>query len=99
MMRGTNPTHTFTLPFNVDVIDKVRILYAQNEKVVFVKETESCTLENNTIVTRLTQEDTLAIDHKRPVEVQIRVLTVTGDSLVSAIKTFYAGRCLDSEVI
>ena len=98
-MRGTNPTHTFTLPFNVDLIDKVRILYVQNEKAVFVKETENCALEGNTVTTKLTQKDTLAIDHKRPVEVQVRILTVTGDSLVSAIKTFRAGRCLEDGVI
>lgn len=99
MMRGTSPIHVFRIPFNVDVIDKVRIIYSQKEKPVVIKESEDCTFENNTIKTKLTQEDTLAIDHKKPVEVQVRILSVSGDPLVSTIKAFRVGRCLDNEVI
>ena len=99
MMRGTNPTHIFTLPIHVEMIKKVRIIYKQNGKILFVKENNDCTLENNTITTKLTQENTLAIDHKRPVEVQVRVLTIDDESLVSAPKVFRAGRCLEDEVI
>jgi DNA-directed RNA polymerase subunit L len=99
MMCGTTPTHYFKLPFNVDTISKIRILYSQDNKIVFVKNTEDCTLENNLVTTKLTQENTLAFDYRKPIEVQVRVLDVNGDSLVSTIKVIRAGRCLDNEVI
>ena len=99
MMCGTTPTHTFTLPFPVDEIKSVRIIYSQGDKPLFVKETDDCTLENNTITVKLTQEDTLKFDHKKSVFVQVRVLTHNDDSLISGIKSISVGRCLEKEVI
>lgn len=99
MMCGTTPTHTFTLPFSVNEIKSVRIIYAQGSKPLFVKEKGDCTLENNVITVKLTQEDTLLFDYKKRVEIQVRVLTTDDDSIISTIKSISVGRCLEKEVI
>lgn len=99
MMCGTTPTHTFTLPFDVDLIKSVRVIYAQDNQIVFVKNTKDCTLANNTVTVKLTQKDTFAFDYKKSVEIQVRVLTVDGESLVSGIRCISVGRCLDKDVI
>lgn len=98
-MSGTTPLHTFTLPFHVDTIKSVRIIYSQNNKVLFVKTKDDCFLEGNTVEVKLMQEDTLQFDYKTPVEIQVRVLTLDGDSLKSTIKSMSVGRCLEKEVI
>lgn len=99
IIRGTTPTHTFSLPFDVDMIKEVRVIYAQDDQIVFVKNTKDCTLANNTVTVKLTQENTFALDCKKYVEIQVRVLTVDGDALVSEIITISVGRCFDKDVI
>ena len=99
MIQGTTPTHTFTLPFDVSMIDKVRIIYSQKDQPVVTKNTEDCQLEGENVVVVLTQEDTFAFDHNEPVEVQIRVLTTGGDAIASHIKKVDCAKCLENEVL
>ena len=99
MMRGTTPTHIFTLPFDVSRIKEIRIIYSQNDTPVVTKNTADCTLENKTVTVKLTQEDTFAFNHKKPAFVQLHVLSTNGDALTSAIKAISIGDCLDKEVI
>lgn len=99
MIRGTTPTHIFKLPFEKDVIKAIRIIYAQNNQIVLVKNTEDCVLENGTATVKLTQEDTLSFDSSKSVEIQVRVLTAGEDALVSNIKCISVERCLDKDVI
>ena len=97
MRCGTTPIHIFKHKLNPNVISKVRIIYSQNDQKVLVK--EDCTVQEDTITVKLTQEDTLKFDYKKPVEIQVRVLTVSGDCPTSAIKVVSAGRCLDDGVL
>ena len=99
MIRGTTPTHTFTLPFGADVIKSVRIVYAQDGDVKITKTGDDVTGEENTITTRLTQEDTLALDCTKTVEIQVRILTLGGDALSSDIIRTNVNRCLENEVL
>ena len=99
MMCGTTPTHIFTLPFSVDVIKKIRIVYSQDNQIVFTKETDDCTLEDNIVTVKLTQKETLSFDYKKAVEIQVRILTNDDDSLISGIRCVTVGRCLDKEVL
>lgn len=99
MMQGTTPTHTFVIPFETSIIDNVRVLYAQNDKVILTKNKEDCTLDDNTIITRLTQEETFLFDNKSPVKIQLRVKTVGGDALITRKYTVSIGKCLDKEVL
>lgn len=98
MIRGTTPTHTFTLPISVDDVDKIRIIYAQGG-VKIVKANADCTMEGNTITTKLTQEDTLSLTSDNYVEIQLRVLTVAGDAFASQIMRTHVCVCLEDEVM
>lgn len=99
MKRGTTPTHTFTLPFETDMIQKLHILYAQDEQVKIRKTEADCTKEGNAISLTLTQEDTLLLECKKTVEIQVRVLTLGGEALNSDIIRVPVERCLESEVL
>lgn len=99
MIRGTTPTHIFELPFDTDLIDKVKVVYAQDDRVVFTKEQAECTLEANVVSVKLTQEETLKLDCRKYVQIQLRVLTKEGEALASEIKTVDVKKCLESKVL
>ena len=97
MKRGTTPTHTFTLPFDVSVIEKARVLYSQGEELKLTK--TDCVLDGNTLTVKLTQEDTFKLDCGKFVDIQLRVLTPGGDALNSDIIRVAVDRCLENEVL
>lgn len=99
MIRGTTPTHTFNIPFDTSMVDEVKIVYAQDDQVVLEKDTTDCVLGAQTISVTLTQEDTFLFDHKKAVEVQLRVLTPGGDVLASIPEKVGITKCLDNEVL
>ena len=99
MIRGTTPTHIFTLPFDVSMVQKIRIIYAQNGTVKLTKTEADCTLEGNTVQVKLTQEDTLAFVAQSAAEIQVRVLTPAGDALASEPRWIGVNRLLENEVI
>ena len=99
MIRGTTPTHIFRLPFSVLTIKDVRIIYAQKDEQILVKETADCSLEGNQISVTLTQEETFKFDCSKCVQIQLRVLTTGGQALASQIKHIDVEKCLDSEVM
>lgn len=99
LVRGTTPTHTFTLPFNTGICTIVKVIYAQDNVVILEKEGEACKCNGNTVTIKLTQEDTFKFNCKKSVQIQMRVVTNDGESLVSDIKYIGARECLDSEVL
>ena len=99
MIRGTTPTHTFDLPFDESVIDKIRIIYSQNEKSIFKKETDDCEISGNTVKVLLSQEDTLKLKCHFPVEIFVRVVTTDGKALVSDPETDSVFDCGENEVL
>lgn len=99
MRRGTTPTHTFTLPFEVEMIKSVQVVYKQDGVIVLAKKTEDCTLSGNAIAYKLTQQESLAFHDSKNVEIQVRVLLQDGNALASDIMGVYVSRCLDDEVI
>lgn len=99
MIRGTTPTHTFTIPFDVADIKKLKIIYSQDDAQIFCKRIEDCELFGTTIKTNLTQEDTFKFDCKKMVQIQIRVLTINDDLLSTKILTVSVEKCLDDEVM
>lgn len=99
MIRGTTPTHCFTLPFDGITVKKYNIVYSQNGVTVLKKREGDCTLENNTITLRLTQEETMLFDSEKEISIQLHMLTAGGDALVSNIHTDKAEDCLDNEVL
>lgn len=99
MRRGTTPTHTFEIPFDVSLVSKAMVIYSQNDKELFCKETSDCNMSGNIMSVTLTQEDTLKLDCRRLVEIQLRILTVTGEALASEVMLVNVGKCLNNEVI
>ena len=98
-MRGTTPTHTFTIPFDTNTIDKVRIIYSQDGKEVLRKLIGDCEIGDKDVKTTLTQEDTFKFDCTLPVEIQMRILTKGGETINSHIEKVGVARCLDNEVL
>jgi hypothetical protein len=100
MIRGTTPTHIFTLPFDVSLIADLRIIYAQDAAEILAKTKDDCGLDGNEVSVTLTQEDTFKFDCKRQVvQIQVRVLTSGGDALASEVIIVPVEQCLNSEVL
>ena len=97
MIRGTTPLHTFTIPFDTGLIDKVRVIYSQNGQPVLKR--DNCTPAGNLIKVKLTQEDTLSFTASYPVDIQVRVVLHDGEALVSSINKVSVEKCLENEVL
>ena len=99
MIRGTTPTHVFTLPFDTSEVKEVLITYAQKEKVLFEKATADCTLSENKVIVDLTQEETFEFDCTHSGQVQIRVKKTNGKVFASVVKKIDIETCLSKEVL
>lgn len=99
MIRGTTPTHIFTLPFDTEILKDVRITYAQSNKPIIEKSIGDCTLNGNELSVKLTQEDTLLLDHRRIVEIQLKVITKDRTVLASYVMRKNIGEALNEEVL
>jgi hypothetical protein len=99
MRRGTTPTHTFEIPLETSNIAKIRVSYAQGGVVKVVKKESDCELLENTIVVKLTQSETLRLNHRLRTEIQVKVLTRDGDTFVSDVIEVNTDRCLNDEVL
>lgn len=97
--RGSTPLHTFTLPVEAESVRTVKITYAQDDTVVLAKKSPDVTVSGNKASVRLTQEDTIRLDQEKRVQIQVRVLTINGDSLPSEIITTTVLCLLDDEVL
>ena len=97
MIRGSTPTHTFRLKLDPELIHKVRVLYSQDDVLVLKKEDADCIKDGQTVTVKLTQEDTLTFKEGK-VEIQLRILTPTGDSIPSKIYTVHVSKLLENEV-
>lgn len=99
MIRGSTPKHIFNLPIDTNNLSKIKIIYAQDDVILFTKEKDVCTCDGRVVSVRLTQEETFLFDCKKAVQIQIRAVTVGGDVLPSKIKLVSVGKCLDNEVL
>ena len=99
MIRGTTPTHEFTLPFDTSEIDDLRISYGQCDKEIVVKTRDDCRLDGNTVYVTLTQEDTFSFDCKKAIMIQVRVLKMDGCVLSTDVMIDKVGKCLNNEVL
>lgn len=97
--RGTTPTHTFNIPVDASLVEDVRIVYAQNNKEVFRKETFDCDKVGNQIKVTLTQDETLLLNHRIPVEIQCQFKTTDGTVFASIPNIIAVQKCLCNEVL
>ena len=95
---GTTPIHEFELPIDTALLKEVKVIYAQNDEMIFCKRAKDCSLNGNVIRIKLTQEDTFLVDCNKMVQVWIRALTHNGDSLAMEDPiTITAKKCFDSD--
>lgn len=99
VIRGTTPTHIFTLPFDAACIAEIRLVYSQFGGPDLVKTVSDCMLSGNEVRVKLTQRETLSFDACKIIEVQMRVLTTDGSVLGSKTIRAICEGCVDSEVL
>ena len=99
IIRGTTPTHTFTLPIDVSLCSRLRVIYSQEGTTVVKIDNDRFQRNGKMISCTLTQEETLAFDCKKHCDVQLRVLTKAGDALACRVEKISVGRCLEDEVL
>ena len=58
MIPFTTPKHTFRFGWSASLFTKVRIVYKQDDIVVLEKELNDCVVDGNSLILRLSQEDT-----------------------------------------
>ena len=98
MIRGTTPTLEFVLPFDTSLLAEAYVTLEQSDEVVLDKPLSDCTLDDNKMTVKLTQEDTLKLKIGL-IEVQIRAKTVDGDVIASDIILTSAQKILKDGVI
>lgn len=98
-IRGTTPTVTFSLPFDVSTIRNCEVYFAQNDELLVTKAMEDCVLEDRTLSVTLTQSDTLQFDDDAKLEMQIRFVFTNGAVDATQIIKGKIGRILkDGEI-
>jgi hypothetical protein len=96
---GTTPTHTFTLPFEKEMLAEVRITYTQNKKRIITKEIDDLEINGNDISLTLTQEETFLFEEGKNVSIQLKIKTTEGLVFNSNVMKMRVDPSLDKEVI
>lgn len=82
IIRASTPTHEFVVGFNPADVDIIRVSYAQNGFLLFIKEKEDFTVttedEKYVLPTTLTPRETLRFNPAYPVEIQMRAVSSDG---------------------
>ena len=102
MIKGTTPTIKYNLPFESSLIKSAEIvvMYVDaNKEVLIVRNLEKCTLDDKSIQTVLTQEETLALPAPSTVEVQLRIVTKDDTILATVPEKVTVKRLLKEDVI
>lgn len=82
LIQGTTPTHSFTLPSDMDISDFI-VSYSQCGKEILKKTKKDCVVKENTIFVTLTQEDTLKFAPDMLWCVQVKIKLQNNTILVS----------------
>lgn len=99
MIRGTTPTHIFTLPFEASTIAELRVTYEQNGEIVLEKTETDCELSGNSVKVKLSQEDTLKFAVLKDTKIQLKIKNVSDEVLATTISSFAVDRVLNEEVL
>ena len=85
--RGSTPTNTFNVSVDLTTAVELYITYKQQTKPVFIKELEDCSVTSTKIVTQLTRAETLKLNAKYQVKIQIDAKMPDGTWIPSKIIT------------
>ena len=98
-MIGTTPEFTYKLPFETNFIKSAEITFAQGGNIVVRKTTEDCKFETDTISISLTQEESFLFKCHEFCEIQLRVLTQSGDVLKTLPESIIVTECYSKEIL
>ena len=85
MYRGTTPKLVFTLPFDTNLIDKAYITFFQKDRQAIEKDLSACEIKESKLILKLSQQDTLKLVSKIPVQIQVRALLTDGSAVASTV--------------
>lgn len=77
--RGTTPTLTLGLPFELESIEVGYFIIQQNKKILIEKAFEDCECTGAELLVKLTQEDTLKLSHCFKADMRLVIKTVDGE--------------------
>ncbi|MCI5680184.1 MAG: hypothetical protein MR278_09480 [Bacteroidales bacterium] len=98
--RGATPTITFQLDVSPELFSICHITFQQYGKIRFIKTLADCTLgEGNTLLCRLTEEETLSLKGDAKVKIQLRVAYLDGQKDASDILEADVGAILEEGVL
>lgn len=96
MIQGTTPTLYFAFGIDLSTLKEWKVVFAQEDKDNLVKTQDDCLIgENNIIYLKLSQEETLALDYTKLVEIQAKVLTTDNNVFASNLVRTTVGKILD----
>jgi len=82
MIRGTTPTITYNMPFDVSKIVKFRMYFIQGTETIITKDETACTIthtaSSDTVSVQLTQADTFKFSSKKKLITRSRFMTNEG---------------------
>jgi archaellum component FlaF (FlaF/FlaG flagellin family) len=97
MYRVTTPTHTFNLPFETSLIDKLILTYKQNGKTIIEKTEADVEMDGTKVSVTFTQQET-ALFKADIAKVQMRVKS--GEKVMASnILTVNVNEVLNKEVL
>lgn len=99
MRRGTTPTNTITTDIDLTGVEVIYWTYVQGKRKVLEFDIDRIEISPSSIVVKLTQDETLAFDEKKNVEMQVRARYPDGTAVSSDIMTTTVGRILKDGVI
>lgn len=99
MIQGTTPTHIFKISIGTETIRSLRITYCQCGQTVIEKTENDVEMRNNAITLTLTQEETLRLNPRWDVKLQVKILTFSGVVMASRIKELSVSAILNEEIL
>ena len=78
VIRGTTPTHEFELPYPLDLIEDLRVVYGQKGKAIFTKFASECQLAEGKFSVDLIQEETFLFSPNKRLEIEVRIKLKNG---------------------
>ena len=81
IIRGTTPTLTFNLPFEVSTLEMGFIVIQQGGSTVIEKEFSDCVCSGTSVAAQFTQNETLKLCSHCNAEVSLVVKTLVGERL------------------
>ena len=99
MRRGTTPTHIFNVDVDLTLAEVIYITYKQRSRTCLEKSIADLAITADKLECTLTQEETLRLNAKLPVEIQIRARFPDGSAVASGIIEIPAEAILKEGVI